>query len=496
MAARRLKAKRERHVGRQFRISREQFASLLNGRTAYDAAATNKYNENHWKQATSQDADSALLYSGELATIRERCRHEIRNNTYAAGIGRKFSHYAIGTGPTLQVQTENETLNDAIERMWQSWADNCDDTGVLSYAEMLHLGVRELFPAGEYFRIFQGRRGSSSGSVSLRLLCVEAERVTDPYSKAGNQDIRDGIEFNAFGRRYRYWIAKHNPGSQYYTQSLSDSEFDVVDASRVVHFSMTDRPEQVRGCPLMAQSVEVFAKTRRWDEATLAAAERAALFGIILVTNSEMMLGDNPSVRDHEEWELSSGMGVIAPPGYDAKQVSPDHPGAQYEVFRKAKIQECGAAVDMPYNILASDSSAHSYASGRLDWQGLTRSVKVLRSWIERRDCAPTFRAWWEEAHALNLVPGAPEDVPIVWRWPGFEHVDPSKEANAAETRLRMGLLTYADYYAEQGKDWRQEFRQRAKEKAEMKALDIEPEDLKPAPRPVVNPAPGGANEE
>lgn len=453
--------------------------SSLRARAAYDAANTNRHNKNHWRSIPTGDADSANL--SELATLRARCRHEQRNNPYALGIARKAAHYIVSTGPTLQAGLEDEAKNTRIEEEWAAWCDQCDWNGEMSFAEMLHLGVRDLFPSGEYFRIMQSDP-SAKTRVKLRLLSLEADRISTPWMYVGQPQYRDGVEVDPYGRKLRYWVAKWHPGSSAWAQPpVAAQDFNQILPENMIHFYLIDRPEQTRGMPLLAQTLEIFAKTREWDEATLAAAQRAALFGVIMVTNSDLMIGDNPSVLAPEEWELESGMGVVAPPGYDVKQVSPEHPADKYADFKKSKLQDAGAAVDMPYNVLASDSSGHNYASGRLDWQGLVRHINVLRTWIEKRDLRRVFAQWWAQARlAIPDFRGYPETVPATFRWPGFEHVDPQKEANAAKVRIEAGLQTYADYYAERGQDWRQQFGQIAAEKAERESLGI----LQPPPAP------------
>ena len=58
--------------------------------------------------------------------------------------------------------------------------------------------------------------------------------------------------------------------------------------------------------------------------------------------------------------------------------------------------------------------------------------------------------------------------------WPGHPHVDPNKEATAAQVRLATGLTTLADEYAAQGKDWEEQLRQRAREYALMQELGLD----------------------
>ena len=89
--------------------------------------------------------------------------------------------------------------------------------------------------------------------------------------------------------------------------------------------------------------------------------------------------------------------------------------------------------------------------------------------------------AWLREyavlVRNLDLLRALP---PHQWFWDGFEHVDPAKEANAQETRLKNHTTTLAHEYARQGKDWEMELRQRAKEMALMNELGLPAGDAKP----------------
>ena len=131
----------------------------------------------------------------------------------------------------------------------------------------------------------------------------------------------------------------------------------------------------------------------------------------------------------------------------------------------------------MPYNIAACDSSKHNYAAGRMDGQTYGGSVKNRRKQCVRVVVEPVYRAFWDEA---SLRPGLiPDGLPPIHFWPrtwhfdGRQHVDPTKEATAEETRLKNKTTTLRDVYASQGKDWEEAIRQRAREIALERKLGI-----------------------
>jgi capsid protein len=101
---------------------------------------------------------------------------------------------------------------------------------------------------------------------------------------------------------------------------------------------------------------------------------------------------------------------------------------------------------------------------------------RVERDQIERTMLDRLLSAWVNEASLAGLLPaGMPpfSEWNWGWVWDGKDHVDPAKEANAAETRLRTHTTTLAAEYARQGKRWDVELRQRAAEIALQKELGL-----------------------
>jgi len=64
-------------------------------------------------------------------------------------------------------------------------------------------------------------------------------------------------------------------------------------------------------------------------------------------------------------------------------------------------------------------------------------------------------------------------EIETAWFWDGMPAIDPLKEANAVEIRLRTGVTTLAQEYAAQGLDWEEALRQRAREVELMRELGL-----------------------
>jgi capsid protein len=167
---------------------------------------------------------------------------------------------------------------------------------------------------------------------------------------------------------------------------------------------------------------------------------------------------------------------VTLPDGWTFEQLKAEQPTSTYAMFKREILNEIARCLQLPYNVAALDSSSYNFASGRLDFQTRDTHQKIMRDDLERKMLDRLLEAWVNEATLAGYVPqGIPpfSEWDWSWQWDGKEHVDPAKEANAAETRLRNHTTTLAAEYAKQGKQWDVELRQRAAEVALMDELGL-----------------------
>jgi capsid protein len=133
----------------------------------------------------------------------------------------------------------------------------------------------------------------------------------------------------------------------------------------------------------------------------------------------------------------------------------------------------------------------------RGDYLVYRKAINSLRRESERNVLDPLLTEWLDEA---ALVPGLfPNGLgPVAewkwrWIWQGWEHVDPTKEADAQTIRLANNTTTLSDECARNGDDWRRVLRQRAAEKALAKELGLD-EPPRPAGRAASQPAEAPTN--
>jgi len=440
----------------------------LGVRGRYDAAATTEENRRHWAGADLLSADAAAN-AQVRRVLRSRARYEVANNSYARGIVLTLANDCVGTGPRLQMLTDDAEANRLVEQQFDEWAT------AVNLSEKLRTMRIARAESGEAFAMLLSNPKIDS-LVKLDLRLIEADQVATP-ELAGLGDSKnavDGIVFDSFGNPVEYHLLRNHPGDPH----SGSMEYERVPAAAMIHYFRADRPGQSRGVPEITPALPLFAQLRRYTLAVLAAAETAADFAAVLFTDAPAN-GEAQEVEPMDLVELERRMATVLPGGWKLSQVHAEQPATGYGEFKKEILNEISRCLSIPYNVAACNSSGYNYASGRLDHQTYYKSIRVDQSQLAAVVLDRVLRAWLDEAVLVSeLLPlwmrtTAFRDLPHQWFWDGMEHVDLAKEAAAQSTRLASLTTTLAYEYARQGRDWETELRQRAKEVALLNELGL-----------------------
>jgi len=452
-------------------------------RARYDAATTNDENRRHWANADNLSANAANS-PDVRRLLRNRARYEVANNSYARGIVLTLANDAIGTGPRLQMLTENAEANRRIEQEWMTWSR------AVGLPEKLRTLRMARASDGEGFATLITNPALPT-RVQLDLTLIEADQVTTPDLLGVEPNAIDGIVFDRFGNPLEYHVLKQHPGDP--TGTLY-GESVRVPARNVIHYFRRDRAGQGRGIPDITSALPLFAHLRRYTLAVITAAEIAALPGGVLYTDAPAN-GEAESVEPMDLIELERGMLMTMPGGWKMNQMEAQFPTTTYGEFKREILNEIARCLNMPFAISAGNSSGYNYASGRLDHQMYFKAIRVEQAHLETVVLDRILAAWLDEA---VLIPGllpvdgdgrssaqrwtTPRAAPgagsragswHTWFFDGHEHVDPLKESSAQALRLANHTTTDADEYARRGLDWETQLRQRAKELDLMSQLGL-----------------------
>jgi lambda family phage portal protein len=435
-------------------------------RGRFDAAQTTPENQRHWAAADGHSADEEASPEVRRA-LRERARYEVANNSYAKGIVLTLANDTIGTGPRLQMLTDDDELNREIEYEFSAWSQ------AVRLPEKLRTMRMARCQDGESFAMLV-ENPAIEHAIQIDIGLIEADHVTSDLSVLGRTDEVDGIRLDAHGNPTSYRVLKHHPGGMQF--DIGQKAVDVP-AQAMIHIYRADRPELHRGIPEITPALPLFAQLRRYTLAVLSAAEAAADFAGILYTDAPAS-GEADAVEPMDLVQLERNMLLTMPGGWKMAQLDPKHPSTTYAEFKREILNEIARCLNLPYNIAAGNSSGYNYASGRLDHQTYYKAIRVDQAFIAARVLDRILAVWFRE-YALNR--DLEIDAPHQWFWDGLEHVDPFKEANAQRLRLESNTTTLSHEYARQGLDWEAELHQRAREKALMREFGLIDADITPS---------------
>lgn len=419
-------------------------------RGRYDAAQTTDEYKNYWASSDSLDADSSAS-KGVRQKLVSRSRYEVGNNAYVDGMVQTHANYTVGVGPSLRMKTANKRFNAFVESEWKKWSKSVKlrrKLWAMSHAKMSD---------GESFAILRSNPGNKH-PVKLDLSVIETEQCQTPYLNVGVEGYIDGIRFDEYGNPMFYDILPYHPGAMWHHSAW---EADQISADYVLHWFSMRRGGQHRGIPELKSSLNCGASSRRWREATLAAAETAADISVLLKT--QMSPDDGADLATpFSTIEFQKRMMTALPMGWDAGQMKAEHPNATYEAFHRAQVSEQGRPKNMPHNLAAGDSSDHNFASGKLDFTPYYMQLDVEREDGSDLVLDPLFEMWFEEA-ALRFGWQMTGQLPDhSWDWPSHPVADEGSKADANATRLKTGQATLSTIYSEDGFDLDDELPQMA----------------------------------
>lgn len=438
----------------------------------WEAGETTRLNRAHWSRATGQQINADL--AGNLRTLRARCCHEAANNPIVEGL--IFTHAVdiVGTHfPRLQITSDSEEFNAAAEQLVMDWFEMPDINGQLGGVDLLQQCVKLWWTKGEHLLQKVTLPEVGQDAIAMRVLAIDPDRLdTDPQF-LGDPDVALGVRRNRNGHPRGYQIQQPEYQGPYLTNTSIYKEFPAED---VIHQFEALEPGQVRGFPWLASSLPVIADLRDFDVQVLDAARLAAAQGVIWYADHIDALDHFDTLALKKTFERN--VEQTGPPGWKPMMVDPKQPTGNYVEFRTERLRELGRARSIPLMKILLGSEKHNFASARMDNQNYARACSAIQGWTERQTLTPLALAVLREGMLLRrngrfVMPATPPRFKITWTWVKQPHVDPQKEANAQNIKLRNGTLSYEMACTEDGNDCDTVIASRARTKKKLLAADL-----------------------
>lgn len=430
-------------------------------------------------------------------TLRQRSRMLYMSAPVATAALKRQRTNIVGAGLRLKPTIDRETLGLSQEQaeawqrkvqaefnLWAGRKNACDATGVNTFYGMQQLVALAWPMSGDVFALIKRAEATPLMPYTLRLHLLEADRVRTPTvacegvkvdsfmtdtttatvtdgANKGNT-IYDGVEVDNGGAIVAYHIANTYP----YQMDGTKTEFvrvkaygDETGLPNILHIMDTERPEQYRGVPYLAQAIEPLLQMRRYTEAEITAAIVQSFFTAFIKTEAgadglpNEVGGDGVQEvsRDQNEYEIGPGTMNMLEPGEDVVFGSPTHPNTGFDTFMRSLCEQVGASLEIPADLLLMSFNS-SYSASRAALLEAWKGFRMRRDWLTDDFCRPVYEIWLTEAVARGRIsaPGFLTD-PIIrqaylgseWIGPSQGQLDPTKEVAAAVTAIEHGLSTH-----------------------------------------------------
>lgn len=387
--------------------------------------------------------------------INARARYLVRNNGYAQNAIDSWSANCVGVGikPSSMIRAANR--KKAVQRLWLDWTDEADAEGLTDFYGLQRRAAREVFMTGEVFLRFRARRIQDGLRVPLQLQMLPAEML--PIEKnavlEGGRVIRQGIEFDAIGRRLAYHFYRRHPGDP--TEKGLAGETVRVPAADILHVIDPVEAGQLRGVSRFAPAIVKLFLLDQYDDAELDRKKVAAMYAMFVTSPLEA----DPLEGEPSD-EVAPGQIVRLDPGEDVKVADPADSGSTYEPFQYRTLLQVSAALGVPYAYLTNDMVKGNFANSRLSLMEFRRRVEAWQhSVMVFQLCRPVWQRWMDVAvlsGGLSLPHYASRRESYLtcnWLPPKWQWVDPLKDINAEIAEIEAGLKSRAQALSERGYD-------------------------------------------
>lgn len=463
-------------------------------------------------------------------TLRQRARMLYMASPVATAAINTNRTKVVGTGLTMRSTIDRDTLGAAPEaaKAWQKQAEaewrlwckkqNCDALGLNSFAGLQQLVMKSWLMSGDVFVLIKRATATPLNPYTMRLHVIEADRVSTPAEYGGGltvsgftegkvpegkpgagNKIYDGVEVDEGGHVVAYYISNVYPlqvTSEVPKWTRVEAYGRKTGLPNILHIVDSERPDQYRGVPYLAQVIEPLLQLRRYTESELMAALVQSFFTAWIQTETnpaavpfgEVGAGDIAGVpssnpddtnpednisNDPNEYEMGPGTVAHLAPGETIAFGNPNIPTAGFETFVKTLCRLVGSALELPYDVLVKEFNS-SYSASRGALLEAWEAFKMRRAWLVEDFCQPVYELFIAEAVALGRIkaPGFFSDPLVREAWCGTRWIgpvqgslDPKKEAEAALLLVDQAIKTHDQVTREMSSgDWEENVEQLARE--------------------------------
>jgi lambda family phage portal protein len=456
---------------------------------SFDAANYNRLVAD-WVNAYSRSADAETRYT--LRTMRNRAREQVQNSALGIRYWQLLGENVIGADG-IGYQAKNVTkegklfvaANKALEAAWEDAGriEHWDLEQRLTRKEQLSLAASNWGSDGEILiRLF---RGPAFGPYGFNAQLLDPDFLDDQLNReaiGGQNAIRQGVEFDAFGRPVAYYLFARHPFDTSGSVSGIGQKHVRVDANDIIHAFIPVRPGQTRGIPHSAAIMTTLKMLDGYIEAELVAARVAsAKMGAIEDADPKEPMHRNPNAGATAVPTEAEPATLMDLRGTGGKLTlwDPQHPAAQFTPFTSTMSRFAAIGLGLAYSTLTGDHSNDTYSSMKVGLQPEHVHWRRLQGFVIDHVLDRLFGEWLKMALLNSAIPGITDFDASRWRthvWQprGFPSPDPLKDTQANLMKVAAGIDTLTRLCAEDGLDFEEVIAERKRENDLAKAAGVE----------------------
>lgn len=441
------------------------------------------------------------------------------------------SRALLGTQDDVWETEFQEEVEELFDLAAESPDNLFDAAGMNTFTGLIRLAVGVHVFAGEVLATVEWVKDGRPFNTAIQM--IDVDRLQTPPIHSMSRQIRGGVKRDMRGKPLSYFIRRSHPGDLMPAYpGYGAREYLEVEHSKpwgrrqVIHLLEQSRPDQTRGIGEMTAALKEMRVTKKFRDVTLQNAVVQALYAAAITSDlpSETVFAQmgggqlSPEQVQKATENYAKGFmstiaqftgsaknlhvdGVRIPhlmPGTKLEMISPGKGGPIGMDFERSLLRYIASALNVSYEQLSRDYTNTNYSSARAAMAETWKFMLARKKMIADRFATIIYRLWLEEmvnANALTTFPASRagmlytnDRLNMAWEalarcdWIGAARgqIDEKKETEAAILRMGANLTTLEEETSKMGGDWRKKLRQRARERALMERLGLNP-DPQPA---------------
>jgi len=414
----------------------------------------------------TQNTESSANARDRIQLMSE-ARELMQNFPLVKGLLIELATYAFGT-VRYQARTGDTKRDQEYEAAWEEWCRQCDLSGRHNFQNFVRLAFLSMLRDGDCGVV---QRITPS---NYKLQLIEADRIGRPQEQNTGNIVNPDQYFSGIvvnpktGEPLKYRIFRRTREGMY---------VDPVDvpASRFLHLFDPLRYDQYRGITALDAAIptcrdiydimryEKFAV--KWSSSNTAVIEKSG--GEADEWNTRRENGQTLE-------EIQYGRINYVSEGEKISPFQSQRPNASFEAFIQQLERQVCLSLQIPYGFFVNSNASGGGVTGRLESQKARRICARYQSLMTDLFLEPVKNSFLSWAMTNGIIKAASNYRVGRWQFPAWPTADIGRESTANIEEHKLGLKTASDIYAEQGKDWEEEFEQIAREQVTLDRLAME----------------------